>query len=158
MRNVNNKDSYIELGVTLNLDNTLGGAIQLPAPHSLPSSNQFLVQAERNMNGTMLIQMVGRSQYTTEIKWDFLRNKTWWKINRWLDSCGYVFYMKFFNHATGKIQVQRFYRGNITNATPSSTTEIIDGVVVPKYYHDCGFSVIDMGEANVQTLQALGVD
>lgn len=155
---INTKENYIELGVTLNSDNTLNGAIQLPAPHSMPSSNQFMVQAERNMNGTMLIQQVGRTQYTTKIQWDFLRNKTWWKINRWLESCGYVFYMKYFNHATGKVQIQRFYRGNITSAMPSSATEIINGFVVPKYYHDCGFSVIDMGEANVQTLQALGVD
>lgn len=155
---INTKENYIELGVTLNSDNTLSGAIQLPAPHSMPSSNQFMVQAERNMNGTILIQQIGRTQYVTEIQWDFLSNRTWWKINRWLENCGYVFYMKYFNHATGKIQIQRFYRGDITSATPSSITEVINGITVPKYYHDCGFSVIDMGEANVQTLQVLGVD
>lgn len=158
MAEINTKENYIELGVALNSDNTLSGAIQLPAPHSLPSSNQFMVQAERNMNGTMQIQQVGRTQYTTEIKWDFLRNKTWWKINRWLEDCGYIFYMKFFNHATGKLQIQRFYRGNITNATPSSTTEIVNGVVAPKYYHDCGFSIIDMGEANVKTLKTMEIE
>lgn len=158
MAEINTKESYIELGTRLNNDNTLSGAIQLPAPHSLPSSNQFLVQAERNMNGTIQIQRVGRTQFKAEIKWDFLRNKTWWKINRWLDSCGYVFYMKFFNHEMGKIQIQRFYRGNVTSATPSVTTEVINGVVVPKYYHDCGFSVIDMGESTVKTLKTMGVD
>ena len=63
MAEINTKESYIELGTRLNIDNTLSGAIQLPAPHSLPSSNQFLVQAERNMNGPIQIQRVGRTQF-----------------------------------------------------------------------------------------------
>lgn len=154
---INEKTQYIEIGTSINSDNTLANSLSLPAPHNLPSSNQFMADAGRGANGAMLLQQVGRTQYKGEIKWEFLKNKTWWKINRWFDFYGYVFYMKYFSHTEGKIKIHRFYRGNITNATPSSTTEVLQGVTVPKYYHDCGFSVIDMGDSDVITIQELGV-
>lgn len=154
---INEKTQYIEIGTAINSDNTLANSLSLPAPHNLPSSNQFMADAGRNANGTMIIQQVGRSQYKTEISWEFLQNKTWWKINRWFDFYGYVFYMRYFSHTEGKVKLHKFYRGNITNATPSSATEILNGVVVPKYYHDCGFSIIDMGDSDVVVLKEIGV-
>ena len=148
---INTSSEYIIIGTDENLNNSL----KLPVPNSLPFSNEFMAEAERNADGTMAIQQIGRTQYVTEIKWSSLPNRTWWDINNWFETYGYVFYMKYFNHATGKIQIRRFYRGNISKATPSTTTETIQvkdenyqtvSCNVPKRYKDCGFNIIDMGE------------
>lgn len=157
MEDVLKKESYIVFGTAVNDDYSLQNALYLPPPHTLPSSNQFLVEAERNVNGTITIQLIGRTQHKGEIKWSFLKNTKWWELNRWLDYNGYVFYAKYFNHSEGRVKIQRFYRGNITNATPSTDTEIINGYRVPKSYHDCGFSVIDMGEDEVFTVAEMAV-
>ena len=148
---INTKESYIEIGTGVS-GNELLNTLRLPAPVELPSSNEFLVDAGRNANGTMMIEYVGRTQYTTQIKFARLKNTDWWEINRWFDTYGYVFYMKYFSHTEGKVKIQRFYRGNIEKANPSSTTEIRNGVVVPTHYYNCGFSLIDMGESDVITV------
>lgn len=149
---INTKESYIEIGTSLNSDNSLNNVLRLPAPNELPSANEFKVKAEENADGTMIIQQVGRTQYTTKISWNMLPNRKWWEINRWFDTYGYVFYMKYFSHTEGKVKIQRFYRGNIEQGTPSSNTEIMRGYAVPKSYKGCGFSIIDMGESEVYTL------
>jgi hypothetical protein len=154
---INTRESYVEIGTSVNADNTLNNVLQLPVPIKLPSSDEFLADANRNGDGTLIIQMVGRVQYTTQIKWQKLLNKKWWEINRWFRDNGYVFYMKYFSHTDGKVKIQRFYRGNIDKGTPSSNTEILDGVVVPKYYNGCGFSIIDMGEDDVKIVQEMAV-
>lgn len=146
---INTRESYIEIGTSVNGDNTLNNVLQLPVPIELPSSNEFLVDGGRNANGSMVIQQVGRTQYTMNIKWASLPNKKWWEINRWFEEHGYVFYMKFFSHTDGKIKIQRFYRGNIEKGVPSPKTEMLRGYLVPQKYLGCGFSIIDMGENNV---------
>ena len=152
---INTRESYIVLGTSVNNDNSLANPLELPAPIELPSSNEFMADASRNANGTMIIQQVGRSQYTTQIKWGNLQNRKWWEINRWFDTYGYVFYMKYFSHTDGKVKIQKFYRGNIEKGIPSSNTEILGGLAVPKTYKECGFSIIDMGEDDVITIQML---
>ncbi len=154
---INTRSDYCEIGTSVNNNNTLNNVLILPAPHQLPFSNEFLVDAERNANATMLIEEIGRTQYTTQIKWEFLDNKKWWEINRWFETYGYVFYFKYFNHAEGKVKIHRFYRGNIDKATPSTQTEVISGYTVPKKYFNCGFSVIDMGEEDVITIAEMGI-
>jgi hypothetical protein len=149
---INTKESYIEIGTGVSGTELLN-TLKLPAPVELPTSNEFLVEAGRNANGTMLIEQIGRSQYVSQIKFARLKNTDWWKINRWFDTYGYVFYMKYFSHTEGKVKIQRFYRGNIEKANPSSTTEIRNGVVVPTHYYNCGFSIIDMGEDDVITVR-----
>ena len=154
---INTKYNYIEIGTSVNADNTLNNVLSLPAPIELPSSNEFIAEAERNSDGTMTIQQIGRSQTTMSIKWASLPNKKWWEINRWFDTYGYVFYMKYFSHAEGKIKIQRFYRGNIDKGIPSTLTEEINGYIVPIKYKDCGFSIIDMGESEVIVIKELAV-
>lgn len=154
---INTRESYIEIGTSVNADNTLKNVLQLPAPVELPSSNEFIAEAERNANGTMMIQQIGRTQYTTQIKWISLPNKKWWEINRWFDTYGYVFYMKYFSHTDGKVKIQRFYRGNIDKGTPSTSTEKINGYIVPVKYKNCGFSLIDMGETEVIVVLEMAV-
>lgn len=155
---INTRESYIEIGTSVNEDNSLNNILQLPVPVELPSSNEFLADANRSANGTMTIQQIGRTQYTTSIKWAWLSNKKWWEINRWFDTYGYVFYMKYFSHTDGKVKIQRFYRGNIEKGTPSPTTEIINGYAVPKKYGGCGFNIIDMGEDDVKVISEMGLD
>lgn len=152
---INTRDNYVEIGTSVNADNTLNFVLQLPAPIDLPSSNEFMAEAERNANGVMLIQQIGRTQYTTQLKWASLPNTKWWEINRWFDAYGYVFYMKYFSHTDGKVKIHRFYRGNVEKGIPSSQTEIINGYIVPKKYSGCGFNVIDMGEDNVITVEEM---
>ena len=149
---INTSSAYIIIGT----DESLSNPLILPAPNSLPFSNEFMAEAERNADGTMTIQQIGRTQYTTEVKWNSLPNETWWKINNWFETYGYVFYMQYFNHAVGKVQIRSFYRGNISKANPSTVTEektikntangMTENYIVPKFYKDCGFNVIDMGE------------
>lgn len=147
---INTRENYIEIGTSVNPDNTLNNVLRLPVPVDLPSSNEFLADAGRNnAEGTMLIQQLGRTQYKTKIKWQYLPNRKWWEINRWFETYGYVFYMRYFSHTTGKVKIQRFYRGSIDEGTPSSQTEIIGGYQVPLKYKGCGFSLIDMGEPEV---------
>ena len=154
---INTRESYIEIGTSVNADNTLNNVLQLPVPVELPSSMEFLAEANRNANGVMMVQQIGRSQTTMSIKWASLMNKKWWEINRWFDTYGYVFWMKYFSHTDGKVKIQRFYRGNIEKGIPSSQTEIMDGYVVPKKYNGCGFNIIDMGENDVITIAEMGV-
>ena len=150
---INTKESYIEFGSGYNEGTyELYDTLQLPAPTELPTSDEFMVEAGRNANGTILIEMIGRTQYTAQIKWARLKNTDWWKINRWLNTHDYKFYMKYLSHTEGKVKIQRFYRGNIEKANPSSTTEVKNGVVVPTHYYNCGFSIIDMGESDVITV------
>ena len=151
---INTKENYIEIGTSVNADNTLNDLLVLPAPNELPSSNEFLVDAGRNANGTMIIQQVGRTQYKTQIKWEILNNRKWWEINRWFETHGYVFYMKYFSHTTGQVKIHRFYRGGVESGTPSGV-EVIDGYAVPKNYKGCGFSIIDMGEDKVIVVQSM---
>jgi hypothetical protein len=145
---INTKESYIEIGTGVSGTELLN-ILRLPAPVELPTSNEFLVDAGRNANGTMMIEYVGRTQYTMQIKWARLKNIDWWKINRWFEDYGYVFYMKYFSHTDGEVKIHRFYRGNIEKGNPSSTTEVRADVVVPTHYYNCGFSIIDMGEDDV---------
>jgi hypothetical protein len=154
---INTRESYIEIGTSVNSDKTLNNVLVLPVPINMPSSDEFMAEAERNAEGTMMIQQVGRTQYTTQIKWASLPNKKWWEINRWFEIYGYVFYMKFFDHTKGKVKIQRFYRGNIEKCEPSPSTEILDGYCVPKFYKGCGFSIIDMGETDVITVHEMQV-
>jgi hypothetical protein len=79
-------------------------------------------------------------------------------MNRWFESFGRVFYAKFFNHVTGKVQIQRFYQGPPSDVNPNPQQEIIDGISVPVSYRNVSFSVIDMGEFDVIDVQQLGVD
>ena len=151
------KSSYIEIGTSVNSDNTLNDILVLPAPIDLPSSNEFMAEAERNANCSMMIQQIGRTQYTTQLKWSSLPNKTWWAINRWFDTYGYVFYMKYFSHTDGKVKIQRFYRGNIEKTVPSTIVEEIDGLIVPKGYKSCGFNIIDMGENDIKIVKELHI-
>ena len=154
---INTRENYIEIGIDYDSDYNMLSAIELPAPIEIPSSNEFMVEAERNADGTMIIEQVGRTQYTTQIKWSSLPNKKWWELNRWFEDFGYVFYMKYFNHNDGCIKIQRFYRGNIEKATPSTQQEIINGISVPKKYLNVGFSIIDMGEDEVIEVEVLDV-
>lgn len=154
---INTRECYIEIGTGINADNTLKNVLKLPAPIELPSSNEFMADANRNANGVMLIQQIGRTQYTASIKWGNLPNKTWWKINRWFEKYGYVFYMKYFSHTEGRVKIQRFYRGNIEKCIPSPNTEVINGYAVPKSYSGCGFNVIDMGADDVKVIAEMAV-
>jgi hypothetical protein len=155
---INTKESYIEIGIGVNGDGTLKNPLQLPAPVDLPATNEFLVDTWRNANGSAVIQQVGRTQYKTEIKWARLDNKKWWEINRWFEQYGYVFYMRYFSHTEGRVKIHRFYRGNQTQATPSSTTEVMNGYTVPTHYYGCGFSIIDTGEKSVIIETEMAVD
>lgn len=154
---INTKESYIEIGTSVNADNTLNNVLQLPCPIELPSSNEFLVDAGRNANGVMMIEQIGRTQYTMQLKWASLTNKKWWGINRWFDSFGYVFYVKYFSHTDGMVKIHKFYRGNIDKGNPSSTTEVLNGYVVPTHYNGCGFSIIDIGDENVIIVSEMAV-
>lgn len=155
---INTRESYIEIGTSINPDNTLNNVLRLPVPVELPSSAEFLADAGRNADGVMLIQQIGRTQTVMSIKWASLPNKKWWEINRWFDTHGYVFYMKYFSHIDGKVKIHKFYRGNIEKGIPSSNTEIMNGYAVPKTYSGCGFSIIDIGEKDVIIIDEMAVE
>ena len=154
---INTRKSYFEIGTSVNLDYSLNNVLELPVPHQLPFSSEFLADANRNAVGTMILSEIGRTQYTTQISWEFLKNTKWWEINRWFETYGYAFYCKYFNHSDGRVKIQRFYRGNQEKATPSTNTEIMNGYAVPKKYLNCGFSVIDMGEDDVIIVDEMSV-
>lgn len=155
---INTRGSYIEIGTSVNDDYSLNNVLRLPAPIELPSSNEFLAEAERSADATMTIQQIGRTQYTTQVRFGALKNTKWWEINRWFDTFGYVFYMKYFSHTEGRVKIHRFYRGNIDKGAPSTKTEVIDGYTVPQKYIGCGFSIIDMGEFDVVTVHEMAVE
>ena len=90
---INTKNNYIEIGTAILANNELKNKIQLPAPISIPATNEFMAEANRsNASGIMIINQIGRTQYKSTITWGTLKNKTWWAINRWFDKYGYVFY------------------------------------------------------------------
>lgn len=144
---INTRSSYIEIGTSVNSDNTLANTYQLPAPHELGTSDEFMADAARNANATMILQQIGRTQYVVNATWSSMKNTVWWGLNRWFETHGMAFYMKQFKHTTGEVIISRFYRGNVGKATPSKDTEIIDGIVVPKRYLSCSVNFIDMGES-----------
>lgn len=152
---INARESYIEIGLSVGANNELANSLSLPAPTELGASDEFSAEAERNANNTMIIQQVGRMQYIPQFTWSVLSNVQWWKLNRFLRDYGVVFYVKQFRHTTGEITISRHYRGNMNKAKPSKTTEIMDGIVVPKYYTDCSVNLIDMGENDVTIVKRL---
>lgn len=154
---INTREDYIEIGTSVNANKTLANTLLLPVPVELPSNDEFLADAWRNADGSLTYSQIGRTQYKTQIKWSRLKNKKWWEINRWFETHGYLFYMKYFSHTVGKVKIHRFYRGNIESATPSTTTEVIGGITVPTHYKNCGFSIIDVGDEDVYVIQTLGV-
>ena len=154
---INTRESYIEIGTSVNADNTLNNVLQLPVPVELPSSAEFIADANRSANGVILIQQIGRTQTVMSIKWASLSNKKWWEINRWIETYGYVFYIKYFSHTDGKVKIQRFYRGNIEKGIPSPVTEIMNGYAVPKKYKGCGFNVIYIGADDVIIISEMAV-
>ena len=154
---INTREDYIELGTSVNPDNTLNNVLVLPAPIEVPSSNEFMAEAERNTDGVSTIQQIGRTQYTTSIKWSSLPNKKWWQINRWFETYGYVFYMKYFSHTEGKVKIHKFYRGNIEKGIPSTTTEVLNGYTVPTKYKGCGFNIIDIGDDDITIVEEMTV-
>lgn len=154
---VNERDNYIAIGTAVNDDNTLVNELRLPAPVSCPASAEFEVKGGRNAKRTMVFSQVGRTQYKSTFTWGTLTNKQWWAINRWFLKHGYAFYVRFFDHTVGAVKIQRFYRGNLTEPTPSTKQEIINGYSVPVSYSGAGFSVIDMGESNVKTIKELSI-
>jgi hypothetical protein len=154
---INTRESYIEIGTSVNADNTLNNVLRLPAPTELPSSDEYIVDAQRNAIGRMLIQEIGNSQYVTSIRWVSLPSKKWWEINRWFETYGIAFYMKYFSHTDGKVKIKHFYRGNVEKATPSPETEIINGYAVPKKYKGCGFNIIDTGDDSAIIINEMAV-
>ena len=159
---INTKEEYIEIGTKVISDaagnKILANSLKLPAPNKIPASDEFLADAGRNANGTMIAQQVGRTQYTTEIGWMKMRNKTFWEMNRWFRNYGYFFYMKYFSHTDGKIKIHKFYRGTMNKVSVGGEQETIDNVRVPVYYKDISFGLIDMGEEEVYILQELAVN
>ena len=149
---VNTSESYIEIGTGYDSEFNLTNSLVLPVQHEAPFATEYFADAGRNSVGTMLLQQIGRDQYRSRIAWAKMKNTTYWKMNRWFEMFGYVFYAKYFNHTTGKVQIKRFYKGSPGEATPSTTQEIINGVSVPKTYHNVELSLIDMGEDDVITL------
>ena len=71
---INTRASYIELGTSVNSDNTLANSLSLPAPNELQASDEFSADAERNANNTMILQQVGRMQYVPQFTWNKLKN------------------------------------------------------------------------------------
>lgn len=145
---VNTRTEYIKLG-TAQVGDTVGGTTySVKAPTELTPTNEYMVNANRNEStGQMFLQMVGRTQYTCEMKFAKLTAEQWWGLNRFLENCGYVFYAEYFNHNFGRHEVTRFYRGGFVAPTLSKTTKKAkDGTVVPEYYYNAGLKLIDMGE------------
>ena len=153
---INTRTDYIEIGTSVS-GTTLQNALLIPAPISVPASDEFSAEANRNANNVMTIQEVGRTQYTTSVRFGKLANTKWWEINRWFRTHGYVFYMKYFSHTDGCVKIHKFYRGNIEKATPSAEQEIRNGYSVPKYYTGCGFNIIDMGDDDITIVQEITI-
>lgn len=154
---INTRESYIVIGTSIGANNVLINELILPAPIDVSSSDEYLTRANRNSVGAMVIQEVGRTQYTTSLKWGRLKSQKWWEINRWFDTHGHVFYMKYFSHTDGKVKIRQFYRGNIEKGKPSQKNTIVNGIAVPLYYTDCGFNVIDMGNNNTRVIQEVNI-
>ena len=155
--NVNTRESYVEIGTSFDENYNLINSLKLPVPHALPFTSEFLVDAGRNSEGTMILQQIGRGQNTEKYTLDKISNRKFWEINRWFDEYGYVFYMKFFNHSVGKIQIVRFYRSGTLSGEPSTLQQVIDGVSVPSYYTNVTMSLIDMGEDEVITVKEIPI-
>lgn len=153
---INARASYIEIGTGVSGEE-LQNVLSLPAPNELGANDNFSADAERNANNTMIIQMVGRIQYIPQFSWTKMKNVDWWKLNRWFDKYGVVFYVKQFKHTTGEIIISRHYRGNMNAAKVSSTTEVRDGVVVPTHYLGCSLNLIDMGENDVTVVKRVTI-
>lgn len=154
---INTKESYIEIGYNINANNELSNSIKIPAPHTLTSAPQFLSDAGRNADGTMILQQISRPMITLHMGWATMPSEMHWKINRWFEKYGIVCWIKFFDQNTGTVKIQRFYRGQTAEVTPSSEQKIVDGYLIPKYYIDYALSFIDMGEKDVKVIKTLGV-
>lgn len=154
---ISTRTSYVILGTEIDQNGNIYNTIELPAPVNLSFSDEFVADAERNADVSAMVQMKGRTQYTTSLKWLKLKNTKFWELNRFFENCGYVFYMKYFSHTDGKVKVQQFYRGNMEKATPSAHTEVIQGETVPTYYLNVGYNVIDMGRFDTVTIKSMVV-
>lgn len=120
----------------------LGDVLAIPFPSSGPFETARAVNSARNANNVVVGQMVGRSVDKQSMTWRVLPCKTWWRINRWIETNGMFFYCKYFSHNTGKWLIRRFYCGD----PKCSPFKINPANGVPDVYLDCTLNVIDMGE------------
>lgn len=154
---INTKNSYIVIGTAVNADNSLVNALELPAPNTLPITDQYLADASRSATGVMTLQQIGRAMITSKMTWASMKNTTFWRMNRWFESYGYVFYMKYFDHITGRLKIHKFYKGFSDNVNPGENQEIRNGLSVPTSYKNVVLSVIDIGDNDVKVLQEVSL-
>ena len=149
---INTKESYIEIGTSFS-NGVLENVLSLPVPIELPSSDEFIVDAGRNVDGAMLIEQIGRTQYTTQIKFARLKNTKWWEINRWIEANGMFFWCKYFAHNYGVWRIRRFYCGD----PKCEPFKINPDTGIPEMYINCSINVIDMGEETTVTISTVQI-
>lgn len=130
-----------------------GDILAVPFPSKATFETARAVDSARNANNVVVGQMVGRAVDKQSMTWNVLPCASWWRINRWLESHGMFFYVKYFAHNTGKWMIRRFYCGN-----PKCDPFKIDPENgVPDVYTNCSINIIDMGESYSRTVSTVPI-
>lgn len=99
------------------------------------------VDSQRNANGVVVGQQVGRSIDKQNMSWDKLSAEKWWEINRFFEENGMFQYCRYFSHNLGEWKIRLMYCSDFKcdpGVVDSSTG-------YPKEYTNCSFNVIDCG-------------
>lgn len=80
--------------------------------------------------------------------WERMNCETWWQLNRWIESNGMSFYVRYFNFNTGAWQNRRFYVDSVSCQPYRPAAEGSEKHGMPLYLRDCTLTVYDMGEVS----------
>lgn len=136
-------DGYIAFGATSTQAES-NEAIIVPYPSvggaELSVESQRL--EERNANGVFIGQQIGAPIVTKNLEWEKIDPEVWWKITRFFDAVGDVFWCRFFNHTSGQWETKEFVKRGATFCNPM---KVSNKTGIPRYYADAGFVIESVG-------------
>jgi len=141
-------EGFMYLGTTRAIADNPQLAFKLPPPDDgVIFESEWSFEGQRNglveLRGTFIGNVPGGID-KQNCTWNFITKDNWWGMNRFINSCQNIFWMRYFNHNIGEWRTKRFYSGNPRTPLRSinkSTGEPRIG------YSNASRNFIDLGEA-----------
>lgn len=115
----------------------------LPVPGVLNILNSQLVSEQRNANGAVVAQKIGRRQIKYDsVHWNFLTYAEWHSIRRLIEN--FEVSLTYWDDYEDRVMTRKFYFGD-GSATPYDWDSKNYAVAKPLSYINCAVNIIDMG-------------
>lgn len=139
--NIKMKTGFMYWGTTIEEQ-----PLEVPYPTSGTFESNKKVQAQESADGSMVLQIIGRTRDKQKLTWEIMDCEKWWEINNWIETNGVVFYCKYFNFNLGVWQIKKFYVEN-PNCIPyrPSSNKLSNDYGKPRFLQNCELTITDMG-------------